>query len=52
MSWLISTAWNQGCRHAKFLRHAKALSFMAAALGLMDLCEEFKDRKEVHLAMP
>jgi len=49
MSWLVSTTWNRGCKHAKFLRHAQALPFMTAALGLMDLCEDFKDRREVNV---
>ncbi len=31
------------------MRHAQALPFMTAALGLMDLCEDFKDRREVRL---
>ena len=47
MCWLISTAWNRGCRHAKFLRNAQALPFMTATLALMDHYEEYKDRKEV-----
>ncbi len=49
MSWLISTAWNRGCKHARFLRSAQALSFMAAALALMHYSEDYKDRKEVHI---
>ena len=49
MSWLISTAWNRGCKHARFLRSAQAMSFMAAALALVDHCEDYKDRKEVQV---
>ena len=49
MSWLISTAWNRGCKHARFLRNVPALSFMAAALALMDQCNDYKDRKQVQV---
>ena len=47
MSCLITAAWDQGCRHAQCLRHAQALSFLTAAIDLMDLCDDFKDTKEV-----
>ena len=51
MSWLVSTAWNRGCRYAKFLMHAQALPFMAAALDLMDTSEAFKENREVNMSM-
>ncbi len=49
MSWLINTTWAIGSKHAHAKRYAKALAFMAAAIDLMDLCEDFKDRKKVQL---
>ena len=45
----MSTAWNQGCRHAKLLMHAQALPFMSAALDLMDTSEVFKENREVSM---
>ena len=51
MSWLVSTAWNRGCRHAKFLMHTQALPFMAAALDLMDTSEVYKENREVSMLM-
>ena len=48
MSWLITTAWDTGCKHAQYGHHAQALSFLAAAIELMDFCDAFKDTKEVH----
>ena len=47
MGWLISAAWEKGSKYAQHLNHQRALSFMAAAVGLMDFCDDFKDRKEV-----
>ena len=47
--WLVSTAWNRGCRHVKFLKPCEAVRFMGAALSLMDFCEDFKERQEVLL---
>ena len=47
MSWLVSTAWNRGCRHVRFMHYAQALPFMEAALGLMGFSEDFKDQREV-----
>ena len=49
ISWLVSTAWNRGCRHVKFLKPGEAVRFMEAALSLMDLCEDFRERQEVLL---
>ena len=47
MSWLITTAWDTGCKHAQHGHHAQALAFLAAAIELMDYCDAFKDTKEV-----
>lgn len=49
ISWLVSTAWNRGCRHVKFLKPGEAVRFMEAALSLMDLCEDFRERQKVLL---
>lgn len=46
ISWLVSTAWNRGCRHVKFLKPGEAVRFMEAALSLMDLCEDFRERQK------
>ncbi len=47
MKELINTAWGRGCKQAEAGRHSKALCFMAAALNLMDFCEDYKNGKEV-----
>ena len=47
--WLVSTAWNRGCRHVKLLKPCEAVCFMEAALRLMDLCKDFRERQEVLL---
>ena len=58
VNWLTKEARNHGCKHTLYMRHAKALSFMAAALDLMDLCEDFegcediKKEKEVQTCHP
>ena len=49
MSWLIYTAWNQGNKHARYLRHPLALSFVAAAIDLMDFSDDFKGNKKVQI---
>ena len=52
MRWLVSTAWNRGCRNAKFLMHAQALPFMTAALDLMDTSDVYKENQEVSSSTP
>ena len=47
MIWLTKEAWNHGCKHARYMRHPQALSFMAAALDLMDLCEDFEGCEDI-----
>ena len=47
LEWLIETAWEHGKELVLQEQHAQGLSFMAAALSLMDLCEDYKDHKEV-----
>ncbi|CAL5220264.1 g2245 [Coccomyxa viridis] len=46
LEWLIETAWEHGKELVLQEQHAQGLSFMAAALSLMDLCEDYKDHKE------
>ena len=47
MGWLSLTAWEHGMDHVQEERYAQGLSFMAAALRLMDFSEYSKDHKEV-----
>ena len=47
MSWLITRAWERGSKFAQDDQHAQALAFLAAALELMDFCDDFRDTKEV-----
>ena len=49
MNWLVSETWGLGRKHARAQRKAQALTFMAAAIDLMDLSDEFRGRKEVQL---
>ena len=51
MSWLIIKTWAIGSKHAQAERNAQALPFMAAAIDLMDLCDNFKDSKKVQLRL-
>lgn len=46
-AWLLTTAWNRGCHHAKFGRPAEARAMMAAALALLPACPELQPRQEV-----
>ncbi len=56
ISWLINETWSLGRKHAQAQRDAEAFPLMAAAISLMDLCDEFSDSKEVqllpHLMLP
>ncbi|CAL5220288.1 g2273 [Coccomyxa viridis] len=47
ISWLINETWSLGRKHAQAQRDAEAFPLMAAAISLMDLCDEFSDSKEM-----
>jgi len=47
LAWLLTTAWNRGCHHAKYKRLREAQQFMEAALTLVDFCLNYQSRKEV-----
>ena len=46
-AWLLTTAWNRGCHHAKFGRLPEARRMMTAALTLLPACPELQPRREV-----
>ena len=48
LAWLLTTAWNRGCHHAKYRRLQEAQQFMEAALSLVDFCPDYQARQEVH----
>jgi hypothetical protein len=48
-AWLLTTAWNRGCHHAKFGRCGEARALMEAALALLPACPELQPRQEVRL---
>lgn len=47
LAWLLTTAWNRGCHHAKYKRLREAQQFMEAALKLIDFCANYQSRKQV-----
>jgi len=43
VAWLVTTCFNRGCQHAKFLRHDSALDFMQVPPPPSALCDAFDD---------
>ncbi len=52
LAWLLTTAWNRGCHHAKYRRLPEAQQFMEAALSLVEFCPEYQARQEVCISFP
>lgn len=48
-AWLVTSAWNRGCLHVRYSRHAEAVRFMHAALGLLRAghCPELEAAQQV-----
>ena len=52
LAWLLTSAWNRGCHHAKYRRLREAQQFMEAALSLVEFCPEYQSREQVGRATP